>query len=271
MVDQHVDERRRLHGGGDPAADRAGRPVRRDRRRPRRPARGSATFLEKPKDPVGPAGQPRRGAGLDGQLRLRRRRAGRGGHPRRRRASGSKHDMGGDIVPAFVRRNAGRRLRLQGQRRARARPTATAATGATSGRCGSYYAAHMDLVSPLPVFNLYNFDWPIYTSYGPQPPAKLAQGARRAARRDARESLLSPGRRGHRRRRSAARCCRRPVCVDAGAEVVGLGADERRARRRGRGRAQRDPRQERRRPARRRRSASTPRPTARAGSWSRTG
>ena len=31
-------------------------------------------FLEKPKDPVGPARQPRRGAGLHGQLRLRRRR-----------------------------------------------------------------------------------------------------------------------------------------------------------------------------------------------------
>ena len=39
--------------------------------------------------------------------------------------SGSKHDMGGDIVPAFVRSRRGGRLRLQGQRgarRDRARP-----------------------------------------------------------------------------------------------------------------------------------------------------
>ena len=41
------------------------------------------------------------------------------------------------------------------------------------GTLGSYFAAHMDVVSPLPIFNLYNFEWPIYTSYGPQPPAKL--------------------------------------------------------------------------------------------------
>ena len=39
MVDQHVDERRAVHGRRDPAADRAGRPVRRDRRAARRPAR----------------------------------------------------------------------------------------------------------------------------------------------------------------------------------------------------------------------------------------
>ena len=42
----------------------------------------------------------------------------------------------------------------------------------------------MDLVSPLPVFNLYNNDWPIYTSYGPQPPAKLVEGASGAQRLD---------------------------------------------------------------------------------------
>jgi glucose-1-phosphate adenylyltransferase len=41
---------------------------------------------------------------------------------------------------------------------------------------GSYYAAHMDLVAPLPVFNLYNDEWPIYTSYGLHPPAKLVEG-----------------------------------------------------------------------------------------------
>jgi glucose-1-phosphate adenylyltransferase len=40
----------------------------------------------------------------------------------------------------------------------------------------SYYAAHMDLVAPLPVFNLYNSQWPIYTNYGPHPPAKLVEG-----------------------------------------------------------------------------------------------
>jgi glucose-1-phosphate adenylyltransferase len=47
-------------------------------------------------------------------------------------------------------------------------------------------------VSPLPIFNLYNFDWPIYTSYGPQPPVKVVQGdgGRPAT---VGESVLSPG------------------------------------------------------------------------------
>ena len=104
---------------------------------------------------------------------------------------GSKHDMGGDIVPAFVRRQqaavydykdndvAGSTDRDRGYWR-------------DVGTLGSYYAAHMDVVSPLPVFNLYNFEWPIYTSYGPQPPAKLVQGAA-GDKPKADEAVLSPG------------------------------------------------------------------------------
>jgi len=89
---------------------------------------------------------------------------------------GSTHDMGGDIVPAFVRR----------QQAAVYDYRDNIVPGSTErdrgywrdvGTLSSYYAAHMDVVSPLPVFNLYNVDWPIYTSYGPQPPAKLVQGA----------------------------------------------------------------------------------------------
>ena len=35
----------------------------------------------------------------------------------------------------------------------------------------------MDLVSIHPVFNLYNYEWPIYTDYGPYPPAKFVKGS----------------------------------------------------------------------------------------------
>ncbi|MGZ4447517.1 MAG: glucose-1-phosphate adenylyltransferase [Nocardioides sp.] len=130
---------------------------------------------------------------------------------------GSKHDMGGDIVPAFVRRDQagvydykdndvpGSTDRDRGYWR-------------DVGTLGSYYAAHMDLTSPLPIFNLYNFAWPIYTSYGPQPPAKVGQGGGgEQARTD--ESLLSPGvlvTGG-----SVTRSVLSPaVYVDAGAEVT---------------------------------------------------
>ncbi|GAA5145933.1 glucose-1-phosphate adenylyltransferase [Nocardioides marinquilinus] len=103
---------------------------------------------------------------------------------------GSKHDMGGDIVPSFVRRDLAGVYDYQDN----------VVPGATDrdrgywrdvGSLGSYYAAHMDVVSPLPVFNLYNFDWPIFTSYGPQPPAKVVAGGGHDAIVD--EAVLAPG------------------------------------------------------------------------------
>ena len=74
MVDQHVDSGAGVHRRGDPAADLAGRPVRRHRRAPPRPQLDPRLPREA-QGPRGPARQPARGAGLDGQLRLRRRRA----------------------------------------------------------------------------------------------------------------------------------------------------------------------------------------------------
>ncbi len=131
---------------------------------------------------------------------------------------GSKHDMGGDIVPAFVRRQQAAVYDFKDNDVA----------GSTDrdrdywrdvGTLGSYFAAHMDVVSPLPVFNLYNFDWPIYTSYGPQPPAKLVQGASAEMPR-VDEAVLSPGVvvTGGEVRRSV---LSPSVRVDAGAEVAG--------------------------------------------------
>ncbi|HET8559578.1 MAG TPA: glucose-1-phosphate adenylyltransferase [Marmoricola sp.] len=104
---------------------------------------------------------------------------------------GSRHDMGGDIVPSFV--DAGEAGVYDYQ--------ANDIPGWTDrdrgywrdvGTLAAYYEAHMDLVSPLPLFNLYNHDWPIYTSYGPLPPAKLVEGSE-GARADVFNSILSPG------------------------------------------------------------------------------
>ncbi len=105
--------------------------------------------------------------------------------------SGSKHDMGGDIVPAFVGRSEAAVYDFRDNE----------VPGASDrdrgywrdvGTLASYYAAHMDTVAPLPVFNLYNFAWPIYTSYGPQPPAKLVRGEH-GVLPIAEDAVLSPG------------------------------------------------------------------------------
>jgi glucose-1-phosphate adenylyltransferase len=45
------------------------------------------------------------------------------------------------------------------------------------GTLDSYYDANMDLLAPVPVFNLYNDQWPVYTSHESLPPAKISRGA----------------------------------------------------------------------------------------------
>ena len=45
------------------------------------------------------------------------------------------------------------------------------------GTVDSYYDANMDLLSPVPVFNLYNDQWPVFTSHQSLPPAKVSRGA----------------------------------------------------------------------------------------------
>jgi glucose-1-phosphate adenylyltransferase len=43
------------------------------------------------------------------------------------------------------------------------------------GTLDAYFDANMDLIQPLPVFNLYNAAWPVYTHEPPLPPAKLSE------------------------------------------------------------------------------------------------
>ncbi|MDA8285085.1 MAG: glucose-1-phosphate adenylyltransferase [Actinomycetota bacterium] len=84
----------------------------------------------------------------------------------------SRHDFGGDIVPALVA--AGDAHVYDFSR--------NDVPGATErdrgywrdvGTLDSYYEASMDLVSVHPVFNLYNQQWPIYTAGVQLPPAKF--------------------------------------------------------------------------------------------------
>ena len=103
----------------------------------------------------------------------------------------SNHDMGGDIVPDFVARGQAAVYDLQRNQ----------VPGSTDrdryywrdvGTIESFFDAHQDLISALPVFNLYNYDWPIYTDYGPLAPAKLVQGAL-GQFGEAHNSAVSPG------------------------------------------------------------------------------
>lgn len=89
---------------------------------------------------------------------------------------GSQHDMGGDIVPDFVSRGQAGVYDF----------TLNQVPGATErdrlywrdvGTIDSFYEAHLDLISALPVFNLYNSEWPIYAQQVNSPPAKFVTDA----------------------------------------------------------------------------------------------
>ena len=55
------------------------------------------------------------------------------------------------------------------------------------GTLDSYHEAHLDLVSANPIFNLYNTDWPIFTSHPQLPGAKFVEDA------SARDSIVCAG------------------------------------------------------------------------------
>ncbi|SNS65147.1 glucose-1-phosphate adenylyltransferase [Asanoa hainanensis] len=103
----------------------------------------------------------------------------------------SKHDMGGNIIPMLVERQAASVYDFADN----------VVPGSTErdrgywrdvGTLDSFYEAHMDLISIHPVFNLYNFEWPIYTDYNPWPPAKFVHGWQERVGR-AVGSMVSPG------------------------------------------------------------------------------
>ena len=88
----------------------------------------------------------------------------------------SEHDMGGDIVPAFVRAGEAFVYDLN----------LNEVPGSTErdrfywrdvGTIESFFDAHQDLISALPVFNLYNSQWPIYSQQLNSPPAKFVRDA----------------------------------------------------------------------------------------------
>jgi glucose-1-phosphate adenylyltransferase len=91
--------------------------------------------------------------------------------------SDSNHDMGGDIVPDFVSRGAAGVYDLN----------QNSVPGSTDrdrfywrdvGTIDSFYEAHQDLISALPIFNLYNREWPIFSQQLNSPPAKFVRDAR---------------------------------------------------------------------------------------------
>jgi glucose-1-phosphate adenylyltransferase len=84
----------------------------------------------------------------------------------------SKHDVGGDIIPALVADGAAyvydfAENEIPGQ------TERERAYWRDVGTLDAYFQANMDTISVDPIFSFYNQRWPIYTDRPPLPPAKF--------------------------------------------------------------------------------------------------
>ncbi len=149
-----------------------------------------AEFLEKPQNPIGLADDPSQVLASMGNYVFDRK-ALVEAVTRDADLEGSKHDMGGDIVPYFVGRGEANVYDF----------IDNDVPGSTDrdrnywrdvGTLDAYFEAQMDLVSVHPVFNLYNYEWPIYTHLGPWPPAKFVHGWHGRVGHSV-NSIVSPG------------------------------------------------------------------------------
>lgn len=93
----------------------------------------------------------------------------------------SKHDIGGNLIPMAVDSGNAHVYDFSNN----------AVPGSLDrdrgywrdvGTLDSYFDAHMDLVLPEPVFNLYNDDWPVYTISRSLAPAKIVAESGQPAR-----------------------------------------------------------------------------------------
>jgi glucose-1-phosphate adenylyltransferase len=85
---------------------------------------------------------------------------------------GSRHSIGGDIMPRLVREGAAHVYDFL-QNKVPGADGQDHGYWREVGTLDSYFEAHMDLCAVHPVFNLYNERWPILTQVPPQPPAKF--------------------------------------------------------------------------------------------------
>jgi glucose-1-phosphate adenylyltransferase len=85
---------------------------------------------------------------------------------------GSRHSMGGDIIPRLVRERAAHMYDFR-QNEVPGADTRGRSYWRDLGTLDSYFDGHMDLCAVHPAFNLYNDRWPILTLVSSQPPAKF--------------------------------------------------------------------------------------------------
>ncbi len=108
----------------------------------------------------------------------------------------SRHDFGGDVLPRLIEN-----LRVFGFN-FRDENKGAAKYWRDVGTLDAFYEANMELVSVVPVFNLYDREWPLRTNALQLPPAKFITSNEGTQKGVAHDSIVSPG------------------CIVSGAQVV---------------------------------------------------
>jgi glucose-1-phosphate adenylyltransferase len=98
----------------------------------------------------------------------------------------SVHDMGGSIIPMLTE-SGGARVYDFADNDVPGAADRDRGYWRDVGTIDAYYDSHLDLVAVHPVFNLYNRQWPIFTSHPQLPPAKFVEGGL------AQESIVGAG------------------------------------------------------------------------------
>jgi len=135
-----------------------------------------SAFLEKPKNPVGLQDSPNEVLASMGNYvfdadKLMDAVIRDGEKP------DSKHDMGGDIIPDFVA-NGDAGVYDLNRNDVPGSSERDKFYWRDVGTIESFFDAHRDLISALPIFNLYNREWPIFSQQLNSPPAKFVRDAR---------------------------------------------------------------------------------------------
>jgi len=84
-------------------------------------------------------------------------------------------DMGGDVIPELTRQGVARVYDFS-TNRVPGQDSRERGYWRDVGTIDAYYDANMELIDPVPVFNLYNQRWPVYTHRKALPPAKVSRG-----------------------------------------------------------------------------------------------
>jgi glucose-1-phosphate adenylyltransferase len=99
----------------------------------------------------------------------------------------SKHDFGHDILPKLIGDGRVYSFNFRDVNKG------TAKYWRDIGTLDAYYEANMDLVSVIPVFSLYDSEWPLRTNVLQLPPAKFVTSGDGERRGFALNSIVAPG------------------------------------------------------------------------------